>query len=464
VNEYPKVLFVTSGGFNHLTGVGVTYSNLFAGWPKDRLATAHNDLVPTSNDVCDNYYVMGRSEIDLLGPMRAVRAFRDRGTGSQSLNATGGAAPTGIRKVIAQIQGNSAPYRARLTPRLKRWIATYRPDLLYTTLGSNAFMELSALIRRRFGIPTVVHMLDDLPSISYRNGVFASLERARMRRLIAETMSTAELCMGICQEMCDAFALRYGRPFVPFQNCVDIARWQPITRTESAASGSPFRVLYFGSVFHNAQLSALIEVCRSVARLNTDGIPVRFDIVSPSFFVAAHRASLELHPAVRVTEPTQDDQEYFSTLAAADALVIPVNFDAESVSYIRYSMPTKVPAYLASGTPILVYGPRGVAQVDYAAREGWGHVVSEQDVAAVDRGLRRILTDQGLRESLHRRAQVVASANHDMTQVREGFQDALKAAAGNGGVPARGERTSPPTRNTRVNGTLCGHAKSHGRS
>jgi glycosyltransferase involved in cell wall biosynthesis len=95
-------------------------------------------------------------------------------------------------------------------------------------------------------------------------------------------------------------------------------------------------------------------------------------------------------------------------------------------------MPTKVPAYLASGTPTLVYGPAGVAQVDYAAREGWGLVVNERAPAALDQALHRILRDDGLRETLHRRAQALAREHHDTTRVRAKFQDALKQAAGMG--------------------------------
>jgi hypothetical protein len=110
-------------------------------------------------------------------------------------------------------------------------------------------------------------------------------------------------------------------------------------------------------------------------------------------------------------------------------LVLPINYDAETVDFIRYSMPTKVPAYMASGTPILVYGPRGVAQVDYAAREGWGLVVSDRDCAGLDLGFRRILSDGPLRESVRVRAQTLAAANHDSARVRGRFQDALKAAA-----------------------------------
>ena len=41
--EQPRILFVTSAAFNGITGGGITFSNLFRGWPQDRLFTVHND-------------------------------------------------------------------------------------------------------------------------------------------------------------------------------------------------------------------------------------------------------------------------------------------------------------------------------------------------------------------------------------------------------------------------------------
>ena len=59
--------------------------------------------------------------------------------------------------------------------------------------------------------------MDDFPSVSHRRGLFAAIERARMRALLAENLGAATTCMGISEEMCDAFSRRYGRPFVAFQ-------------------------------------------------------------------------------------------------------------------------------------------------------------------------------------------------------------------------------------------------------
>jgi glycosyltransferase involved in cell wall biosynthesis len=425
-SAFPRILFVTPAAFNHFTGGGVTFSNLFSGWPKDRIATVHNDAVPTSTDVCERYFVLGRSEIDLFAPLRIARTMRDRGSNS---NNGAGVGPITRPGLIARIQGDAAPQRARLSGALERWIAEFEPELIYTILGSNAVMELIGAIRRRFALPLVVHMMDDFPNVAYRRGLFAPLERVRMQRLLADNFRAAAVCMGICTEMCIAFSRRYRRPFLPFQNCVDVERWRPVLRSSSGAARQPYRLLYFGSVFGNAQLASILDICRSVARLNDQGFAVTFDIASPTLHLAANKEALAIHPSIRLVTPTEDDRAFFEQLAAADVLVLPVNYDGETIEFIRYSMPTKVPAYMASGTPILVYGPHGVAQVDYAEREAWGHVVSDRAPGALDAGLRRILSDSALRESLRVRAQALAVANHDSTKVRTQFQSTLKAAA-----------------------------------
>lgn len=430
LGERPRVLFVTPASFNHLTGGGVTFSNLFAGWPQDRLATVHNDAVPTTDDVCNRYYVLGREEIDLVPPLGLARRWRD-GKSEMNGESAGAVPPPMVAPggLIGRIQGDSAPQVAKLTDGLERWIRDFRPDLMFTLLGSNAVMSLVAQIRRRFDLPTVVHLMDDWPSVAYQNGLFAPLERARMRRLLDDNLDNAVATLGIGDAMCRTFSQRYHRNFVAFQNCVDIDRWRPLARTDAATHARPLNVLYFGSVLPNAQLQSLEDLCHSVARLNAAGLPVRLSISSPSFCVEPYRDRLLVDPAISYIAPTEDDATFFRALADADALLLPVNFDEDSVAFIRYSMPTKVPAYLASGTPVLVYGPRGVAQVDYAVEHGWGHVVSDRDSGALDAGLREVLESTPLRERLRRRAQTVAAERHDSATVRAAFQGLLTRIA-----------------------------------
>jgi glycosyltransferase involved in cell wall biosynthesis len=227
--------------------------------------------------------------------------------------------------------------------------------------------------------------------------------------------------------MCRVYEGRFGVPFNSFQNAVDTRRW---AGPDSAAisTGSTVRILYTGSVLEFAQRASLATCCQAVANLRRQGLDVVLDIYSPAFQTSGMEHLFRVDDGIRLHDVISDDERYFRTLAEADILLLPVNFDPASIAYIRLSMPTKVPSYLVSGTPVLVYGPPEVAQVRYAREAEWGHVVQEQGAEAVAAGLRTLIEDQALRQSLSGNARRLAAERHDVTAVRTCFQAALASA------------------------------------
>lgn len=435
--EYPRLLFVTPHAFNHLMGGGITFSNLFSGWPKDRLACVHSDTVPTTDDVCHHYYKLGPAELDIAAPLQMLRSvLRSRRSDNPgNLNAADGMAVEGSRagggflsRAQRFILGGTPPEAARLTPELESWIADFRPDLLFTLLGSNGIMSLVEAIRRRFQLPLIPHIMDDWPSAAYRDGLLGPWQRWAMERWLKHFFSVADTRLGIGTAMCKAFEARYRQAFLPFQNTLDVARWSVKAKSDLTA-GRPAHLLYVGSVFANAQLQSLIDCAVAVRELNRAGMTIRLSVASPGFLVEPHREKIAIDSSISIVPPITDDEEFFSQLASADALLLPANFDAESIRMIRYSMPTKVPAYLVSGTPILVYGPAEVAQVSYAQSRGWGHVIHRREPALLQKGLREIMGDVELRVALSRAARTVAAVEHDAARVRRRFQDVLCGAA-----------------------------------
>lgn len=435
MKRFPRLLFVTPHAFNHIMGGGITFTNLFRGWPKDCLACVHSDSVPPSSDVCDRYYHLGKDELDIARPLQLARHVlhytinlagdEPAGTALESETKHDGAETVRpLRSLQRMVLGGTPPEKARLSPSLEAWIERFHPDILFTLLGSNGMMDLVERIRRRFDLPLVPHIMDDWPSAAYRDGLLGPWQRWRMQHWLKHFFTVAEMSFGIGTAMCEAFGDRYGRPFVPFQNTIDVARWAASAKTDLSVR-RPARLLYVGSIFGNAQLQSLIDCAVAVRDLNRAGLPATLSIASPEFLVAPYRDRLAIDPSILIEPPITDDGVFFTRLAEADALLLPVNFDDGSIRMIRYSMPTKLPAYLVSGTPVLVYGPRQIAQVRYALDHGWGHVVSQRDPAMLTAGIRAVLEDANLRTRLSQTAQSVVRTEHDAVHVRRRFQALL---------------------------------------
>ena len=426
----PRILFVTSSAFNKETGTGITFTNLFRGWPLDDIATVHSDTVPVSMDICNNYWQLGSREVHLWGWLRYI-LIKSQVNPLQvsSLHVSQSPLTQRILKRIKNvIFGDGIPRRACLTNELAAWVEKFEPTLLFTVLGSNEMMELVEKLRVRFSLPLVVHIMDDWPSTIYRGGLLSFLQRRKKDRLLQHLMNGATARYAICQDMAEAYKVRYKRPFLWFQNAIDVAAVQRFVKNPLIV-GSPIRVAYIGSVFPNAQLESLIDCCNAVQALRDEGLPISMEIYSPSHATEQYREQLVVGAAIRLQDTIGDDEVFFRTLQEVDMLVLPVNFDEHTIQYIRYSMPTKVPAYLAVGTPILVYGPAEVAQVSYAKKAGWGMPVTVRDIGALKDALKRLATDMPLRQDISDCARQMAAAHHDARVVREQFQAALSSAA-----------------------------------
>jgi hypothetical protein len=290
-------------------------------------------------------------------------------------------------------------------------------------------MELAECLRVRFRLPLVIHIMDDWVSVTYRGGLLSPWQSKKKERLFQHMMEVATARFAICDEMAEAYRQRYGQIFQSFQNAIDVDAWQQF-RKNPVVVGSPVRIAYIGSVFPNAQLMSLRDICIAVQELNDERFPITLEIYSPRHLAEQYREQLVIGTAISLYDTISDDISFFSTLQAVDILVLPVNFDRDTIEFIRYSMPTKVPAYLAVGTPILAYGPADVAQIAYAIKSGWAMTVTAPDMEQLKQSFRTLATDMTVRERISGCALAAAALKHDAKYVRLGFQSELALASG----------------------------------
>ena len=438
--ELPRLLVVTSNNFNLVTGGGITLTNLFRGWPSDRLANLHEDRTSEDFSVCRNFYHLTEEEIRWRRPFSLLRRqygrMQEEGTPRGELAESSALASAG-REWLALIKkgmGEGVPKYARLTDRLVTWVQDFQPTLLYAFLGSLEQMDLTRQLMQRFHIPLVIHMMDDWPAVLYRSGWLAPFVGPYVQRELKQVLAQSVARLAICEPMCREYEARYGHSFLSFQNALDFERWVPFSKTDWKA-GSPFVVRYVGSIVPDGQKDSLGDLGRAVAQLAAEGIAIQLRIHAPRH-ESAYLCAYGLPSHVICIEGPPDPDSVPALLANSDLLVLPYNFDRRSTRYIKFSLPTKAPAYMMSGTPILVYAPRDAATAEYAACEGWGYVVSSPDGVHLLAALRTLVNDESLRRQLGSRAKSVAQARHDASKVRAAFWKVLCAAAN--GVPVIG--------------------------
>lgn len=416
-SDAPRVLVVTSNNFNLVTGGGITLTNLFKDWPASNIANVHEDSTPEDESVCRNFYRLS-DEIRWNWPLRLIQPVSN---GSSALTPAVPAQTPAV--AISQfVFGDGIPRHVKLTNRFREWLRAFHPELIYSFLGSMAQIRLAQALVDELHVPLAIHVMDDWPSVIYTRGLFSPFLRRVVLREFRALLDVASARLAICDEMCREYETRYGYPFRAFHNAIDTQAWFA-RATPHRNERKPFVIRYAGSILAEGQREALLDVCTAVSRLRLDGAEVEIWVHSPGS--QADYLKERGIDGLRLGGPP-DPNAIIELLASADLLVLPFNFDDHSARYLRLSMPTKIPAYMASGTPVLVYGPKNIAPVQYALHDRWGYVVTDKSQLASS--LLNLMNDASARERLGTRAQTLAAAKHDASQVRTAFQSVLRNA------------------------------------
>src|SRR5690606_16239698 len=118
-------------------------------------------------------------------------------------------------------------------------------------------------------------------------------------------------------------------------------------------------------------------------------------------------------------------EELPRAFASADFLILPYDFSEKSIRFIGFSMPTKAPEYMASGTPIIVFAPEETALVQYVQRFDCAEIITKNCVKTLKSSLKKLMQHENLRQALSLKAVEAVDHNHDAQQVKRQFKERI---------------------------------------
>lgn len=436
--DFPRVLLVGYSCFESTTGGGITLSNLFRGWPREKLAVVSEIDYPPDLEICDQYYKLGSLENHWIWPLSLFQR-RWVVSGPMTISMTQNAPaskglvvkdvrPENVRQRsfngLVKIGLEELLYPAKLSRNLLAWVQLYKPDVIYTQLASLNRIRLVKQLCDATGAELAIHIMDDWPTTLYHDRWLSFYIQWRMDIEFRMLINRAKVLMAISPYMSQVYQERYGKKFVTFHNPLNLKDWLKVSKTDWNVS-SPFRLVYTGRI-GNANQKSLKDICEAVEYLNNNGYSIQFQIFTPDY---QSELSKILQKARNVFVNTPVPHDLIPTiLSNADTLILPLDFDPRSIQYSQYSMPTKAPEYMVSGTPILVYAPEKTAVAEYAHDEHWGVVVSEQGATGLIKGILLLMQDKALREQLGFQARQIAIERFDAETVRVDFRQTLLSA------------------------------------
>ena len=424
-----KVMFVGLA-LHKNDATGITLSNLFGGWSKDKLlmvADLYN--VKLSNEVgYNNTYILSDKEYKHQFPLNIVKSiiniFKQKNVEDLNKNKVGIADKNKVykRKSFYSILSKISEYfglnhllRCLLSEDLKNWIKDNKPDYIYVILSTRHSILLVLELLKVFDIPVIVHIMDDWPTTLVRPGLLSLYWRKKIDNEFKVLLNKSKIRIAISERMAKEYIERYNCKWHYFHNPVDISFWRKSVNNNYMVS-FPFTIIYSGRVSCGVDSTLELFALCVDELIKNENYDIRLQIQTNSSLKWEKK-----YCGVDVSGYIEYDKLPL-LLSNADLLLIPYDFDGIGYRFIKYSMPTKVSEYMISGTPILIVAPKSTALSEYASNYNWGCVISENSKDAIKNGLKYIMNNQKVREEYGKKSIDIAYKYHDIKVVQNEFQ------------------------------------------
>ncbi|MBN1183559.1 MAG: hypothetical protein JXB49_14815 [Bacteroidales bacterium] len=433
--DYPKVL-IFGQPFNNYCGGGITLTNLFKGWPKDKIAVAYmgHGLYSVTTDVCDTFYQLGREEHKWKFPLNLFQKSFPSGLKNivVKINSTGNRSKPGIRtKFVDQLffpllkwlglyHGMSRIY---LSSRFKNWLCEFKPDVLYIQVASRETLVFAGQLIDYLKIPSVNHVMDDWPSAITSKGLTGNYWIRKIDNEIKYLYYKIDLHLSISEAMSDEYRRRYNREFIPFHNPIESEIWVPFSKRSYGIDKKKITILYSGRIGLGITQS-LIDIASAIDSMTDDIWSIKFHIQTftkdPGILNRLKKFNCV------VINPFAPYEKLPGIFAEADILLLANEFSEKGLKYLRFSMPTKASEYMISGTPILLYAPAEAAISKFFIKNNCGCCITKRNTVEITNALNLLLNDENYRKNIGQNARALAIQKFDKEIVRTKFQHLLK--------------------------------------
>ncbi len=422
----PRVL-IFGQSFNSNTGGGITLSNLFNDWDKEDLAvivTGHG-IDNINVKYCDNYYFIGNKENSWKFPFNYFQRKIPSGklkiessAKAEVVTHTPGIRTKFINNIFYPILNWTGLFHVlseiNFTPELKSWIKSFDPEVIYIQVSTRESLLFGQQLAKVVDVPIVLHQMDDwISSVSYK-GFMGDYWRRRINREYKALVDMSTLCLSISDQMGDSYEKRFGKKFVTYHNPVDVDKWYQV-KEKLTVNEKAITILYAGRTGFGIG-SSLRSFAQAVEEIREEqGIPLEFYIqtLEPINWIDDFK-----HTFYRELIPYELLPNLFK---GVDYLLLPCDFSGKSIEFLRYSMPTKAPEYMISGTPTIILAPSETAVFQYGSKENWAYTIEKDEVEFLKQKLFDFVKDTDLQKRLTEKAVYLARTNHDSMVIRKRF-------------------------------------------
>jgi glycosyltransferase involved in cell wall biosynthesis len=286
--------------------------------------------------------------------------------------------PSG-RFLLSLLTGQIPEWRGRYSSSWLKKNLSEKFSSVYAFVYSPECLKYAHWIAKKCKLPLVVHLADHSPEFE--------------RSSSANILRGASKLVCITKEMKSMYKRTLGRKDIEVlhngaeQACSEIA----LPSYEPFSEQNPFVLCFIGGLFSHLHGDCIEDIFEAVSQIRQKYPWVEFHLYGqrqPAGF---------LEDLIRMDGFTHHGivmplEKKFEIMGKAHGFVIPSSFKEEKHRHYRYSFPTKLPELIASGRPILSYGPKETATNRILETDNLGLRIHDRSVAKLVESLETLIS------------------------------------------------------------------------
>jgi len=413
--DYPRILIISHNAFSTILNNGKTYSSIFAGWPKDKIAQLFFQNEVPDFSVCENFFHITDEEM-VMGSKNSIGKKIEK-TEVNMIKKTISPIHSYVRKkpmpffnFLRNVVWSTGKWNNK---RLNQWLDNFNPEAVFFVGGPNAFSyKITKAIADRYNTPVYLYYTDDYITPIRTIDPFWWINYFWLKKSLNKLLVRIKNVFVIGEDMGNEFGTRLNKNCIPIMNAVDVEEYLK-RRVEKKVPEKSIELAYFGGL-HLNRWKTLLVIAESLKEINTEEkLEMKLNIYSSKPVEETLLKKFDDHPCINF-RGTVNEKQIIDEMQKYDVLVHVESFDKKMISKTRLSISTKIPEYLASGKVILGVGPEELSSIKYLKKLGFTFLAEKFDKNLIKQKLKEMLAQKDRFYEIGRKAILTAKANHSI--------------------------------------------------
>lgn len=376
-----KVLIISHNPISTKSNMGKTFLSLFSEFDRSELCQFYIYPSFPDTDKCSSFYRVTDKEI-----IRSLISFKAVGAEVKRsfINENAGFYENPADEALYRNKKNKSALRRLVrdgawrlarwyNKNLTEWLEREKPDCIFLSPGAAAFIyDVALKISKELDVPIVTYVCDEYYFLNTPKGLLEKLRfklfKDKFEKLMADSACLAVICDELKQEYTHHFGIKAETLMTGAGR--EIAQGTKIFE-------SPTEIRYFGNIRCN-RFNSLCDVGLALDKMNSrTGKDYKLKI----FTAEKDSEILSVFDGIRSIELCGfvSGEDFEREFNSSQLLLHVEAFDDASIDRVKHSVSTKIADSLASGIPLLAYGPESISSMKHLIRHDCALVATSKE-------------------------------------------------------------------------------------